>query len=159
MSPIRIESLLLIQASFLYLRIIHFWNKHYIRLKKTRKDNGIKNFEKVGCYLFNLINNEYAKKIIVMLPNQNHPSHHHKVKNETFHILSGNLILVLDGKKKILKAGDIIDIKKNSNHKFKAGSKGCIFDEISTTSIKSDSFYKNSKIKKMKRFERKTTRF
>lgn len=117
---------------------------------------GIKNFEKVGCYLFNLINNEYAKKIIVMLPNQNHPSHHHKVKNETFHILSGNLILVLDGKKKILKAGDIIDIKKNSNHKFKAGSKGCIFDEISTTSIKSDSFYKNSKIKKMKRFERKT---
>ncbi|MDA7604037.1 N-acetylneuraminate synthase family protein [Candidatus Pelagibacter sp.] len=117
---------------------------------------GIKNFYKVGCYLFNLINKEYAKKIIVMLPNQTHPSHHHKVKNETFHILAGSLILVLDGKKKILKAGDIIDIKKNSSHKFKAGPKGCIFDEISTTSIKSDSYYKNLKIKKMKRFERKT---
>lgn len=117
---------------------------------------GIENFKKVGCYLFNLINNEYAKKIIVMLPNQTHPSHNHKVKNETFHILSGSLILVLDGKKKFLNAGDIVDIKKNSYHSFKAGPKGCIFDEISTTSIKNDSYYKNLKIKKMKRFERKT---
>ena len=53
-------------------------------------------------------------------------------------------------------AGDIVDIKKNSYHNFKAGSMGCIFDEISTTSIKNDSYYKNLKIKKMKRFERKT---
>jgi N-acetylneuraminate synthase len=117
---------------------------------------GLENFEKVGCFLFNLINKEYAKKIIVMLPNQSHPSHHHKIKNETFHIISGNLILNLDGKNKKLKSGDIIDIKKNSHHKFKAGPKGCIFDEISTRSIKSDSHYKNSKIKKMKRLERKT---
>ena len=117
---------------------------------------GMENFNKVGCYLFNLINNEYAKKIIVMLPNQNHPSHYHKKKAETFHILAGSLILVLDGKKKTLKAGDIIDIKRNSNHTFKGGPDGCIFDEISTTSIKSDSYYKNLKIKKMKRFERKT---
>lgn len=117
---------------------------------------GLENFEKVGCFLFNLINKEYAKKIIVMLPNQSHPSHHHKIKDETFHIISGNLILNLDGKNKKLKSGDIIDIKKNSHHKFKAGPKGCIFDEISTKSIKSDSHYKNSKIKKMKRLERKT---
>jgi N-acetylneuraminate synthase len=117
---------------------------------------GLENFEKVGCFLFNLINKEYAKKIIVMLPNQSHPSHHHKIKDETFHIISGNLILNLDGKNKKLKSGDIIDIKKNSHHKFKAGPKGCIFDEISTRSIKSDSHYKNSKIKKMKRLERKT---
>tara|TARA_Y100000591_G_C21842891_1_gene706825 strand:+ start:1239 stop:2753 length:1515 start_codon:yes stop_codon:yes gene_type:complete len=118
--------------------------------------DGIENFHKTGCYLFNLINNEYAKKIIVMLPNQSHPTHYHKKKNETFHILSGELKLILDGKTKTLKSGDIIDIKRNSHHKFKAGINGCIFDEISTTSYKSDSHYKNLKIKKMKRFERKT---
>ena len=117
---------------------------------------GIDNFKKVGCYLFNLINQEYAKKIIVMLPNQMHPVHHHRIKNETFHILSGSLTLTLNGKIIKLKQGDIIDIKKNSPHKFKAGSKGCIFDEISTTSINTDSHYKNLKIKKLKRFERKT---
>ena len=117
---------------------------------------GLENFNKVGCYLFNLINKEYAKKIIVMLPNQMHPVHHHRIKNETFHILSGNLTLTLDGKIKKLKQGDVIDIKKNFPHKFKSGPKGCIFDEISTTSIKSDSHYQNLKIKKLKRFERKT---
>ena len=117
---------------------------------------GIKNFRKVGCFLFNLINKEYAKKIIVMLPNQSHPVHHHKIKNETFHILRGELTLTLNGKNKKLKPGDIVDIKKNSYHKFKAGPKGCIFDEISTKSIKTDSHYQNLKIKKMKRFERKT---
>tara|TARA_E500000178_G_C16946291_1_gene718993 strand:- start:479 stop:1429 length:951 start_codon:yes stop_codon:yes gene_type:complete len=117
---------------------------------------GIENFNKVGCYLFNLINKEYAKKIIVMLPNQTHPLHHHKIKNETFHILSGNLFLTLNGKVKKLKSGDIVDIKKQSRHKFKAGTNGCIFDEISTKSIKSDSHYQNLKIKKLKRFQRKT---
>ena len=33
----------------------------------------------------------------------------------------------------MLYPGDIIDIRKNSKHKFKAGPEGCIFDEISTT--------------------------
>ena len=117
---------------------------------------GLKNFHKVGCFLFNLINKEYAKKIIVMLPNQTHPVHYHKIKNETFHIITGNLTLTLNGVTKKLKSGDIVDIKKNSHHKFKAGPNGCIFDEISTTSIKSDSHYQNLKIKNMKRFERKT---
>ena len=75
---------------------------------------GIKNFRKVGCFLFNLINKEYAKKIIVMLPNQSHPVHHHKIKNETFHILRGELTLTLNGKNKKLKPGDIVDIKKKT---------------------------------------------
>ncbi len=118
---------------------------------------GIENFDKIGCYLFNLINKEYAKKIIVMLPNQSHPNHHHKIKDETFYVISGKLILTLNGKRKVLYPGDIIDIRKNSKHKFKAGPQGCIFDEISTTSIKTDSYYSNLKIKKMERLERKTT--
>ena len=117
---------------------------------------GLDNFKKVGCYLFNLINKKYAKKIIIMLPNQSHPSHHHKIKDETFYIISGSLILTLNKRKIVLKPGDIIDINKNSYHKFKAGKEGCIFDEISTKSIKNDSYYSNFKIKKMKRFERKT---
>ena len=88
--------------------------------------------------------------------NQSHPSHHHKIKDETFYIISGSLILTLNKRKIVLKPGDIIDINKNSYHKFKAGKEGCIFDEISTKSIKNDSYYSNFKIKKMKRFERKT---
>ena len=117
---------------------------------------GLKNFEKIGCFLFNVINEEYAKKILVMLPNQQHPSHHHKIKKESFIITAGNLSLNYNGKNFNLFPGQIFHIRKNSWHKFNAGSKGCIFEEISTTSFSTDSYYKNTKIKSLKRNERKT---
>lgn len=118
--------------------------------------NGIDNFKKIGCFLFNIINKKYAKKMLVMLPYQKHPLHFHKKKEESFHVISGSLISNLNGKKKILKPGEILHIDKNSWHKFEAGKKGCIFDEISTTSYKNDSFYKDKKIKKLARDNRKT---
>ena len=117
---------------------------------------GIDNFEKVGCFLFNIVNREYAKKLLVMLPNQKHPSHFHKVKYETFIIISGNLTLIDGNKKYFLSPGDTVDLKKSGWHEFKSGKNGCIFEEISTTSYKSDSFYKNNKIKNLPRDKRKT---
>ena len=117
---------------------------------------GLDQFRKTGCFLFNIINKSYAKKMLVMLPNQSHPLHFHKKKDESFHVISGSLISNLNGKNKILYPGEILHIKKNSWHKFKAGSSGCIFDEISTTSYSNDSFYKDKKIKKMTRDNRKT---
>lgn len=117
---------------------------------------GIDNFRKTGCFLFNIINKTYAKKMLVLLPNQKHPLHFHKKKSESFHVISGSLISFLNGKKKILKAGQILHINKNSWHEFQAGKDGCIFDEISTTSYKDDSFYKDKNIKKLSRDNRKT---
>jgi len=117
---------------------------------------GINNFKKVGCFLFNILNRNYAKKILVMLPNQRHPSHHHKNKTESFIILSGNLELK-DGKKNSkLNPGDVIHLKKKSWHEFKAGNNGCVFEEISTYDSKKDSFYKNKDITKLPRNTRKT---
>ena len=117
---------------------------------------GVNNFRKTGCFSFNIINKSYAKKMLVMLPNQKHPLHFHKRKEESFHVISGSLISNLNGKKKTLKPGQILHISKNSWHEFKAGNEGCIFDEISTTSYSDDSFYKDKKIKKLIRDNRKT---
>ena len=117
---------------------------------------GINNFEKVGCFLFNIVNREYAKKLLVMLPNQEHPSHFHKKKYETFIIITGNLMLIDGNRKYNLSAGDTVDLKKSGWHAFKSGPDGCIFEEISTTSYNSDSFYKNKKIRKLSRDKRKT---
>ena len=61
---------------------------------------GIKNFRETGVVIINIINREYCKKILVQLPKQKHPSHHHKLKEETFQILSGTLNVRIDGKKK-----------------------------------------------------------
>tara|TARA_B100000787_G_scaffold118595_1_gene88723 strand:- start:1799 stop:3304 length:1506 start_codon:yes stop_codon:yes gene_type:complete len=118
--------------------------------------HGIKKFRKVGAFLFNIINKEYAKKIIVMLPSQKHPNHSHKKKSESFYIISGELNLKMGGKMYKLLPGQTIDVKKNMQHEFKAGKLGCIFDEISTTSFNHDSFYIDKKIKNISRSERKT---
>jgi hypothetical protein len=65
--------------------------------------------------------------------------------------LFGNLILItqLNGKRKktILKPGDTYTTQKKEIHEFTTNSKnGCIVEEISTRSIKSDSYYLDKKI-------------
>ncbi len=117
---------------------------------------GILNFKKTGCFLFNVINKDYCKKILVMLPNQKHPLHFHRRKEETFHILSGKLVSILAGKKHIMYPGDLIDVKPGTWHEFYALHEGCIFEEVSTTSYKDDSFYQDNKIQSLTRDERKT---
>ena len=117
---------------------------------------GVRKFLQYGCFLFNCVNRSYAKKIVVLFANQKHPLHKHKKKEETFQILSGRLISTLNGKKSILKSGDKILVKPGVWHKFRTDKNGCIFEEISTTSYKDDSFYKDKRISKLSRDERKT---
>lgn len=117
---------------------------------------GIENFKKVGCFLLNLLNKKYAKKILIMLPMQKHPLHKHKIKVESFIISFGSLYLKDNKKTYVLTAGDIVHLKKNKWHSFKAGSQGCIFEEISTTSYKEDTIYFNKKINSLLRSDRKT---
>ena len=78
-----------------------------------------------------------------MLPKQKHPEQFHKKKEETFHILYGDLDLYLDDKFYKLHVGSTITIKKGVRHKFHT-SKGCVFEEISSTINLADTFYENS---------------
>ena len=73
---------------------------------------GIENFEKVGCFLFNIINEEYAKKLLVMLPNQSHPVHHHKLKKEFFNNIWNYSFKFIMEKKFFLKSGDVFHIEE-----------------------------------------------
>ena len=117
---------------------------------------GILNFSKYGCFLFNCINRSYAKKILLLVPNQKHPLHKHKLKEETFQILSGVLYSELDGKETTLYPGDTQVVKPGVWHRFRAGKEGCIFEEVSTTHFNDDSIYQDTNINKMTRNQRKT---
>ena len=106
---------------------------------------GLKRFREYGVVLFDCINREYCKKILVVLPRQKHPSHMHKIKEECFQLLSGDLTLTVNGVTKQLKIGEIIVVKRGAYHKFQS-NKGCVFEEISTKHIKSDSYYFDKEI-------------
>ena len=88
-------------------------------------------------------------------PNQSHPEQYHVKKEETFHILSGDLILVLNGIKYHLKKGDIKTLERGVRHSF-TSENGCIFEEISSTHYRSDSFYLDPRIAEQDPMSRKT---
>ena len=93
--------------------------------------------------------------MIVLLPNQHHPEHYHKMKDETFIVLKGNLDINVNDEPSKLKEGDIIRIPRLTKHSF-GTNEGCIFEEISTTHFDNDSFYIDRKISTKERNERKT---
>ncbi len=117
--------------------------------------HGVANFREFGAVIINCINREYCKKLIVQLPGQHHPVHYHKLKEETFQVLSGNLQVTLDGKTRWLTPGETCLVMPGVWHSFSTDS-GCIFEEVSTTHFNNDSVYQNVEINKLERMQRKT---
>lgn len=116
---------------------------------------GIENFRETGALIIDCINREYCKKLVVSLPNQKHPNHYHKRKEETFQVLSGIFECVVDGIHRTLKPGETILVQPGVWHSFWSNT-GCIIEEISTTHFNNDSIYSDQKINDMDRSERKT---
>lgn len=110
---------------------------------------GLERFYEVGASIASCINREYCKKLIIVLPGQRHPAHFHKVKEETFNVLYGDVTFNLDGKSTECKAGDIVVVERGVNHSF-ITQNGCIFEEVSTTHIPGDSYYEDGDILKNK---------
>lgn len=116
---------------------------------------GIEQFSKYGCVTIGIINRAYCKKIIVLLPRQKHPSHRHNIKEETFHVLNGSMILTSNGNNYNLNAGELFTIEPGISHSFYS-ELGCVFEEISTTHYANDSYYEDEAIAQKQPTERKT---
>ena len=116
---------------------------------------GLKTFRDTGCAIVNIVNREYCKKLIIMLPNQKHPSHYHKLNEETFQVLYGDMQLVLNDESIALKVGDTMTVKRMDWHSFSTKN-GLIFEEISTTHHRNDSFYEDCEIANLDPMQRKT---
>jgi len=114
---------------------------------------GLEKFYEIGASIASCINREYCKKLIVVLPGQKHPPHHHKIKEETFNVLYGDVVFNLDGKSMECKAGDIMVVERGVKHSFTSKG-GCVFEEVSTTHIPGDSYYEDARI--LKNNNRKT---
>ena len=117
--------------------------------------HGIENFLEVGIVLITVVNREYAKKILIQLKEQRHPLHMHKLKEETFLVIRGELVIELDGEEKILKPGNQITVPPGIWHKFHTDT-GVVFEEISTTAFPNDSVYRDKNINKLSSSQRKT---
>lgn len=115
---------------------------------------GIDSFLEYGAAIVSIINREYCKKLIVLLPNQSHPVHYHEKKEEAFHVLFGDLVVHFDEIPNEYGVGDIVVVERKMKHGF-SSQKGAIFEEVSTTHYKDDSYYDDENI--MNNCDRKTS--
>lgn len=116
---------------------------------------GMQHFRQTGAIIISIINREYCKKLIIVLPGQKHPMHAHKVKEETFQLLYGDLHVVIEGLERDMRPGDMQTVLRGERHSF-TSTTGAIFEEVSTTHVISDSFYEDPRISAMDPMERKT---
>lgn len=107
--------------------------------------HGLDQFERYGITMVTVVNRGYCKKLIVVLPGQKHPEQYHMRKEETFHVLHGDLALQLDGEEKICRPGAVVTIAPGVRHAFESEN-GAVFEEISSTHFPDDSFYTNPAI-------------
>ncbi len=101
---------------------------------------GIERFQEYGLTIINIINREYCKKLLILVPGQAHPEQYHKLKEETFHVLFGNVTVLLDGQRREYAAGDVVTIERGVRHAF-SSSTGAVIEEISSTHYVDDSYY------------------
>jgi sialic acid synthase SpsE/mannose-6-phosphate isomerase-like protein (cupin superfamily) len=106
---------------------------------------GIEKFDAYGLTMVTVVNRGYCKKLIVVLPGQEHPEQFHKMKEETFHVLHGELKLRLDDEERVCTPGTVVTIAPGVRHAFTSGT-GAVFEEISSTHYVNDSFYTDTAI-------------
>ena len=140
-------------------KICHLIELSKVTVKKQSKleishHYGIKNFEKFGLTMLTIHNSKYCKKLLFLLKNQIHPEQYHKKTGNFFYFIWKNKIELTERKKKqikVLSAGDILTIEPGVIHKFSALSQsGAVIEELSTSSLSTDSFYVDKKIHKNK---------
>lgn len=106
---------------------------------------GLDRFDEFGLVLITVVNRCYCKKLLVILPGQAHPEQYHKKKEETFHVLQGEILLELDGVPSVCRPGDVVTIEPGVRHAFRSEG-GAVIEEISTTHDRDDSYYTDTAI-------------
>jgi N-acetylneuraminate synthase len=116
---------------------------------------GIEQFDRFGSIMINIVNREYCKKIIIVFAGQHHPEQKHMKKEETFHLLHGELIIYINGIERIMRPGDVQIIERGVLHSFYTNT-GAIFEEVSTSHFVNDSYYTDPLIAEQDPMQRKT---
>ena len=106
---------------------------------------GLERFREYGLTAITVVNRDYCKRLMVVLPGQKHPEQWHEQKNETYHILYGDVTVDLGGRQTAHKANDIVTISHGLKHSFWTNN-GAVIEEMSSSYAKADSWYTDESI-------------
>ncbi|MCH5261299.1 MAG: cupin domain-containing protein [Lachnospiraceae bacterium] len=123
---------------------------------KLYHHKGIDNFASVGAMFISVIQHDYCKFIVVMLKGQTYPLHYHRIKEESYFILYGDLKVQIEDETVELSKGDLVNVPRRYAHSFSTAN-GCVFEEVSTAYLNNDSVYDDPSIKRMVTDEKVTS--
>lgn len=115
---------------------------------KLYHHKGIENFASIGAVFISVIQHDYCKFIVVMLKGQTYPLHYHRIKEESYFILYGDLKVNIEEETVELSKGDLVNVPRRYSHSFSTAN-GCVFEEVSTAYLNNDSVYDDPNIKNM----------
>jgi len=100
----------------------------------------MKRTDKVWGYEVEMTNTpEYCMKRLYLNQGWRCSLHHHKIKDETFYIADGWVLMEVDGEEMMMQSGDYVRIKPGVKHRF-SGLCVSIIIEASTHHEDSDSY-------------------
>ncbi len=86
-----------------------------------------------------IVNQDYCGKKLVLKKGYRCSIHHHRIKDETFYVIKGRVLLEMDDEKKVLVPGDRQHIAIGQRHRF-TGLEDSELIEFSTHHIEEDSY-------------------
>ena len=127
---------------------VGFFNEEIDMLYELLKTSQ-KEVDKVWGKEYWIINDQdHCGKIMILHKQHRCSVHYHKDKKETFFVISGKMMLEMDGEKSIfLSEGDHITINPYMKHRF-TGITDCEFIEFSSSHSETDS-YRDTKSEKV----------
>ncbi|MCD6371429.1 MAG: cupin domain-containing protein, partial [Candidatus Aenigmarchaeota archaeon] len=132
-----------------FRKIIEKWGIKMPKVEPYVLNFGLGDFYKIGLIEYWITNNEkegYCGKFLFLFENQTCPEHYHPIKHETFFVVKGKVEMRVNGEKKILKEGDVLEMNRKTKHEFKAIDGPALILEVSTPCLSKDSVFSNKDI-------------
>jgi len=110
---------------------------------------GLRQFEKVGEIEYWIVNdteNRYCGKFLFLFDGQRCPTHYHGMKDETFFIVRGTVVMTVDGEERLLSAGDVLKMPPGKSHTFAATGGPALVLEVSLPSVQGDNHFTDTRI-------------
>jgi len=110
---------------------------------------GLHDFCRIGETEYWIVNDRkrrYCGKFLFMFEGQRCPRHHHRVKDETFYIVRGKVLMEAGGREFLMKEGDTFQMAPGTPHAFAALDGPALVLEVSLPSLPGDNFFEDTRI-------------
>jgi quercetin dioxygenase-like cupin family protein len=125
------------------------WGTVVPKVKPLVINFGGHDFNKEGLIELWIANEEkegYCGKYLFVFEGQTCPYHHHPFKHETFYVMKGSVSMNVNGRKRVLKEGQILAMAQKTKHSFTGLGGPALLLEVSKPCVQNDNLFEDPTI-------------